>query len=154
MSSLRGQANHALYLGRLLLQAWEQARRAESVPANTLAQAFGPAVREHLLTAYGWFLLDLQKPAQLPPQPPHSVADLPPAAPGKAQPAEVAEFAQLETHGWLSRLLRHPATEPARRTEGSLAVSTSGLLEWDMLHVAADQLEAAFSRMGDLLDEC
>jgi len=154
MSSLRGQANHALYLGRLLLQAWDQARCAENVPANTLAQAFGPAVREHLLTAYGWFLLDLQKPAQLPPQPPHCVAELPPAAPGKAQPAEVTEFAQLETQGWLFRLLQQPAAEPARRMAGNLAVSTSGQLDWDTLQVAADQLEAAFSRMGDLLDEC
>jgi hypothetical protein len=33
-------------------------------------------------------------------------------------------------------------------------VSTSGQLDWDTLQVAADELEAAFSRMGDLLDEC
>ncbi|HAN28179.1 MAG TPA: hypothetical protein DCP75_10760 [Haliea salexigens] len=154
MSSLRGQANHALYLGRILLQSWEQAQGAESLPAHLLAQAFGPAVRQHLLRAYGWFLLDLQKPAQLPAEPPACVAALPPTAPGKAQPAELTEFAQLEADGWLAPLLQEPGTETPRRSEGSLAATASGLPDRTELQSIADRLDAAFSRMGDLLDEC
>src|SRR5690606_2772142 len=70
MSSPRGQANHGLYLARVLLAAWRRDLAAEDIPASVLAQAVGPAVRGHLLDAYGWFLLDLQKPAQLPATPP------------------------------------------------------------------------------------
>lgn len=154
MSSLRGQANHGLYLARLLLAAWRRDLTAEDIPASVLAQAFGPAVRGHLLDAYGWFLLDLQKPAQLPAAPPHSVTALAPVAPGKAAPAEIAEFAQLEQEGWLSELLREPGAEQPRRSAVSLAAPSTDLPDPESLLALAQRLEDAFTRMGDFLDEC
>ncbi len=154
MSSPRGQANHGLYLARLLVAAWRRDIAAENIPASVLAQAFGPAVRRHLLDAYGWFLLDLQKPAQLPAAPPHSVAGLPEVAPGKAVPAEIEEFALLEQQGWLADLLREPGATEARRSAASLAAPTATLLDPDDLQAQAQLLEDAFARMGDFLDEC
>ncbi|MDO8862412.1 hypothetical protein Q6D67_11940 [Haliea sp. E1-2-M8] len=154
MSSPRGQANHRLYLARLLLAAWRRDLAAEDIPASVLAQAFGPAVRSHLLDAYGWFLLDLQQPAQLPATPPHSVTALPPVAPGKAVPAEIAEFAQLEQQGWLAELLQEPGAEQHRRSAASLAAPAAHLLDPDSLQAQAQLLDDAFARMGDFLDEC
>ncbi len=154
MSSPRGQANHHLYLARVLVAAWRRDLAAEDLPASVLAQAFGPAVRGHLLDAYGWFLLDLQKPAQLPEAPPHSVASLPPVAPGKALPAEIAEFSRLETEGWLAELVREPEAATARRTSTSLAAQAVALPDPETLEAQARQLDDAFARMGDFLDEC
>jgi len=154
MSSPRGQANHCLYLARLLLAAWRRDLAAEDIPASVLAQAFAPAVRGHLLDAYGWFLLDLQKPAQLPATPPHSVIALPPVAPGKAAPAEIAEFSRLERDGWLAELLREPTVTPPPRSGPNLATPNADLPDPESLLAQAQQLENAFSRMGDFLDEC
>lgn len=154
MSSPRGQANHGLYLARLLLAAWRRDLAAEDVPASVLAQAFGPAVRGHLLDAYGWFLLDLQKPAQLPATPPHSVTTLTPVAPGKAAPAEMVEFARLEQEGWLAELLREPGAAQPTRSAASLAAPSTDLPDPATLLAQAQLLEDAFSRMGDFLDEC
>lgn len=154
MSSLRGQANHRLYLARLLLAAWRRELAAEDIPASILAQAFGPAVRSHLLDAYGWFLLDLQKPAQLPATPPHSATSLPPVAPGKALPVEIVEFARLEQAGWLAQLVQEPGAEQPRRSAASLAAPAANLPDPESLLAQAQLLEDAFSRIGDFLDEC
>ena len=52
MGSARGQANHALYLGKVLLAAWRRDLAAESVAAVTLIQAYLPAqLGEDELTA-------------------------------------------------------------------------------------------------------
>lgn len=154
MSSPRGQANHSLYLARLLLAAWQRELAREATPATVLAQAWVPAVRNHLLAAYGWFLLELAKPAELPSALPLSVAQLPPAAPGKALPAELMEFAQLERSGWLAALLQAPANAPVSRGSGSLASSVGDVPTPASMMAWAEQLDSAFARMGDLLDEC
>tara|TARA_R110002110_G_scaffold107320_2_gene268460 strand:- start:30463 stop:30927 length:465 start_codon:yes stop_codon:yes gene_type:complete len=154
MSSLRGQANHGLYLASLLLGAWRRDLAAEDIPASVLAQAYGPAVRGHLLDAYGWFLLDLQKPAQLPATPPHSVPALPPVAPGKAVPVEITEFARLEQRGWLAELVQEPGAEQPRRSAASLAAPAANLPDPDHLQALAQRLDDAFARVGDFLDEC
>ena len=154
MSSLRGQANHGLYLAQLLLAAWRRDLAAEDIPASVLAQAFGPGIRGHLLDAYGWFLLDLQKPAQPPATPPRSVTALAPVAPGKAAPAEIAEFARLEKEGWLAELLREPGAEKSRRSGSNLATPSTDLPDPESLLALAQLLEDTFSRMGDFLDEC
>ena len=86
MSSARGQANHALYLARILLAAWRRDLAAEAVATITLTQAFLPAVRLHLGHAYGWFLVEITRPGGLPVQPPQCVAELPEVADGKAVP--------------------------------------------------------------------
>lgn len=154
MSSPRGQANHSLYLARVLLAAWRKGLAAEDIPASVLAQAFGPGARGHLLDAYGWFLLDLQKPAQMPATPPHSVAGLAPVAPGKAVPAEISEFARLEREGWLAELLQESGTAPTKRSPLNLAAPSTHLPDPETLLAQAQLLEDAFSRMADFLDEC
>lgn len=154
MSSPRGQANHSLYLARLLLAAWERELAHEDTPATVLAQAWAPAVRGHLLDAYGWFLLELARPAEMPASLPVSVAQLPAAAPGKAVPAEITEFEQLEREGWLAALLQAPASRSVSRSSGSLAASVDGLPTPVAMATWAEQLDRAFARMGDLLDEC
>ncbi|QIB67345.1 DUF6586 family protein [Kineobactrum salinum] len=154
MSSARGRANHSLYLARLLLAAWERELGREDTPATVLAQAWAPAVRNHLLDAYGWFLLELLKPAEMPASLPVSVAQLPAAEPGKAVPAEVAEFEQLEQQGWLAEMLQAPVSQAVHRGSDSLASSVDGLPTPVTMAAWAEQLDRAFARMGDLLDEC
>ena len=51
MSGFRAQANHRLYLARLVIAAWQQAVAEERVPVYTLAQAFEIAACEHLKQA-------------------------------------------------------------------------------------------------------
>ena len=98
MSGYRAQANHRLYLARLLADAWAQALAAEEVPAWTLAQAFEPAACDHLADAYGWFLLEIAQPDPAPAQPPHGCAELPPAAPGKSRYLLAVQKRNLFSH--------------------------------------------------------
>ena len=100
MSSARGQANHALYLARILIDAWQRDSDARSVAATILSQAYAPAIREHLVTAYGWFLLEVTRPGALPEQPPRSLSELPDVSDGKALPGEIREFHRLEQDGF------------------------------------------------------
>ena len=115
-----------------------------------------PEVREHLLDAYGWFLLTVSEPAVPLAQPPHSVAELPEVAEGKAIAGEVREFQQLEQAGWLAELLASQDAMPAQRSSRSpqnlaqAAPAQSGLQQFGDWAV---QLEALFDRMGDSLDE-
>lgn len=159
MASPRSLANHSLYLGKLLTQAWQQQLAQEQVPAVILADAFAVPAARHLVTAYGWFLLALADIKQVDLTPPSSVTGLPAVVAGKAQPAELAEFAQLESSGWLAQLRTvaagssaHAAANP--RSGANLAVASvasatpEDLLQW------ADQLAGLFSRMSEGLDEC
>jgi hypothetical protein len=156
VSSSRAQANHRLYLARILLAAWQTDLDKQQVAARTLEQAYGTSVREHLLDAYGWFLLTVSEPAVPLAQPPHSVAELPEVAEGKAIAGEVREFQQLEQAGWLAELLASQDAMPAQRSSRSpqnlaqAAPAQSGLQQFGDWAV---QLEALFDRMGDSLDE-
>jgi hypothetical protein len=159
MSGARSHANHRLYLARVLLDSWSDALASEMVPAITLSQAFGEAVREHLVAAYGWFLLEITRPEPLPARPPRGCSELPAVAAGKALPGEIRELAQLEEAGWLAALLsgEEPAPEAwrgeARRSEGNLAVAADHVPGPGQLRQWADYLEGLFDRMGDFLDE-
>ncbi|EEB80027.1 hypothetical protein GPB2148_3878 [marine gamma proteobacterium HTCC2148] len=152
MSSARGQANHALYLARILLAAWRRDLAAEAVATITLTQTFLPAVRLHLRHAYGWFLVEITRPGGLPFQPPQCVAELPEVADGKAVPGELLEFQRLEESGWIGEMLSADALPSPMASSGNLAVSSpaSGL---DQASVWAAQLQTLFDRMGDSLDE-
>lgn len=154
MSSARAQANHKLYLARIQLAAWQQALAAEQIAANTLNQAFLPAVREHLLGAYGWFLLAVSGQNQLPEHPPRNCSELPPVAEGQAVSGEIQEFRQLETTGWLAELLREPGDVGlAARSQGNLASAGPGLPGPELAGQWTDHLETLFGRMSDSLDE-
>ncbi|HEY7775560.1 MAG TPA: DUF6586 family protein [Kineobactrum sp.] len=154
MSSARGQANHKLYLARLLLAGWEQQRASQAAPASTLAQAFAPGVRAHLLDAYGWMLLALVNADQASTGIPHAVAELPPVAPGKAVPAQLQEFIRLEASGWLADLLREPTYSVSSRGSSSLARTADDIPAPEDLQHWAHELEASLVRTSDLLDEC
>ena len=154
MSSARSHANHRLYLARILLDCWHDALDAEKVPAVTLGQAFGEAVREHLVAAYGWFLLEIPRPEPLPPHPPRGCAELPAVAAGKAVPGEIRELAQLEEGGCLAALHSGEDDEPeTRRSEFNLAVPADHAQGHGQLQQWADYLEGLFDRMGEFLDE-
>ncbi|WP_116364240.1 DUF6586 family protein [Parahaliea mediterranea] len=156
MSSPRGLANHHLYLARLVLAAWQRDVAAAEVPASTLAAAFGPACQAHLLRAYGWFLLAVSNPPELPATLPGRVADLPSPPEGRAISGELREFEQLEKSGWLAELLAWQVATPgggARRSFGNLASGADAPAGPEHFGQWAGQLEARFARMGDALDE-
>jgi len=155
MSSPRGLANHHLYLARLVLSAWQRDLSAAEVPARTLSAAFGPACHGHLLRAYGWFLLAVSAPGELPSTPPTSVADLAPPPEGKAVAGEIREFGQLERSGWLADMLGwdSPAPGASRRTPGNLASPADQAAGPEAFARWVEALEARFSRMSDSLDE-
>ncbi len=152
MGSARGEANQALYLARILIKAWQRDGEQQDVAATTLARAYVPAVREHLIAAYGWFLLEITRPGALPEQPPRGLAELPEIAAGKALPGEIREFQQLESEGWIAEMLQASPDAQTTSSAANLAVVTSGptpavVEDW------ADRLQALFDRMGDSLDE-
>lgn len=152
MSSARGQANHALYLAKILLAAWRRDLAAESIAARTLAQAYLPAVRAHLSAAYGWFLLEIIRPGALPDKPPRRLAELPEIAQGKAVPGEIREFQQLEQFGWVADMLSDDLSTQAPPAAGNLAQSAPEAGPEQVQHWA-EQLQSLFDRMADSLDE-
>ena len=151
MSSARGQANHALYLAGILIDAWRRDLEAESVATVTLTQAYLPAVRSHLTRAYGWFLLEISRPDQPPPEPPTCTGELPEVVTGKAVPPEIRECAILEREGWLAQVLEEGGA-PVVSSSSNLAmpVTDPGLPEATQW---VEQLRQLFDRMGDSLDE-
>ncbi len=158
MSTARARANHKLYLARILLGAWRTALDAADIPASTLNQAYAPAVRRHLLEAYGWFLLEISHPALLPEQVPGSVAELPELAEGRALAGELREFQRLERESWLADLLQEPdewsnSSATAAPSAPNLASSVADMPDVNTQAHWADHLEALFDRMGDSLDE-
>jgi hypothetical protein len=154
MSSQRAQANHGLYLAKIQLSGWRHALAAQDIPAGTLTQAYLPAVREHLLAAYGWFLLEVSGTEQAGGKPPRGCAGLPDVAAGRAVPGEVREFQQLETSGWLAELLAEGYI-PARTApmQGNLAVATPEPTGCEQVQQWINSLEVLFDRMSDSLDE-
>ncbi len=158
MSSLRARANHALYLARIQISAWQDQVGREQVPVTTLAQAFLPAAGNHLRTAYGYFLLTLVGATQLEASLPTTVADLPEIPQGQMLPPEVAEFQILEREGWLADMLAAVDLNIAIRSPAIAATQTLSLtpaasaspeqaLAW------CDALQTLFDRMSDSLDE-
>jgi len=153
MSSARGQANHSLYLARILIAAWRRELSGESVPASVLAQAYLPGIRGHLRNGYGWFLVEITRPGAVPLAPPGCVAELPEVSAGKSVPPEVREFQRLEASGWIADML-------ATDMPGAVTTASSGNLATPSLSPEpaqaeqwADQLQGLFDRMADSLDE-
>jgi hypothetical protein len=125
---------------------------AESVASVTLTQAYHPAVRGHLMDAYGWFLLEITRPGGLPAKPPQGISELPEVAQGKALPGEVLEFQRLEQTGWIADLLAGEAVAQTSVSAGNLATGApaSGV---EQVAGWGDQLQILFERMSDSLDE-
>lgn len=155
MSSPRGHANHRLYLARLVLAAWQRECATEQVPAQTLAQAFGPACHDHLLQSYGWFLLAIARPDDAAARVPQCVAELPELPAGKALAGEIREFEQLEQSGWLAELLGWQTSQAATggRLPGNLASPAVDVTGPEAFETWSRALDDLFQRMGDSLDE-
>ena len=155
MSSARARANHHLYLAKIVQDGWRAARAARGgVPGQTLAQAYLPVVSEHLVRAYGWFLLEVTGAEQMPGAPPRGCDALPPVPAGKALPGEIREFQHLETRGWLADMLAERDLSPgAPRTPGNLAAASADIPDPEQVADWTARLEALFTRMRESLDE-
>lgn len=155
MTTARGQANQKLYLARVLLTAWREALVAQQLPAQVLTQAFLPAIRQHLVDAYGWFLLEISGSDATSLQLPRSCGDLPAPAEGKVVAGEIREFKQLEKAGWLARLLQvdDAIAQPSTRSPQNLASEAPILTGPDEAETWLDNLAALFERMSESLDE-
>jgi len=155
VSTPRANANQALYLARILLHSWRQARDEQDLPAAALDQAFLPGVRGHLIHAYGWFLLEItgnEMPEDSRAQ--ACCAELPALPPGKAVPGEVREFEQLERDGWLAQLLAEPsAAQQVARTRDNLASPAVEAPDFTQAQEWAERLDATMERMRDSLEE-
>lgn len=160
MSRTRGAANRSLYRARILLEGWAREEEAARVLSGQLLGAYLPAVRAHLLEAYGWFLLSvsgLEDAARS--SLPRAVADLPSPEPGRERPPELREFALLEQDGWLAELLDDAlaasADDPvqASRARDLLGSDRQGVsLERSQVWLAS--LGEIMQRMDDSLAEC
>jgi len=154
LSAARARANHELYLGKIVIAAWRRELAREDVPAATLAQAFHAGARNHLVAAYGWFLLAISQ-AEVPPQGlPQRCDELPPMPEGRVYPPEINEFRQLETAGWLGEMLQRASFDmPVPRQQGNLASPAPTSPQAEQVEHWLLQLQALFERMGDSLDE-
>ncbi|MCB1675537.1 MAG: hypothetical protein KDI01_04565, partial [Halioglobus sp.] len=148
MSSARARANHHLYLAKIVQDGWRAALAAQGIPGQTLAQAYLPAVSEHLVRAYGWFLLEVTGAEPVPGAPPRGCDELPPVPAGKAVPGEIREFQALERSGWLADMLAERDLSPgAPRTPGNLAAASADIPDPEQVADWTAQLEALFARM-------
>jgi hypothetical protein len=146
-------ANHCMYMASVVLQSWHSAIAEEGKPLPVLTAAFGPAVRLHLLDAYGWQLLACNRVTSMPTRPPHRAVDVPTLANGIAQSPEVTEMAMLERSGWLADLQREipPGLTPAA-TAGFIAMS-SNVFDFDAARHCFAELESLMARVADAIDE-
>ena len=160
MSSPRAQANQKLYHAKILINGWRNALAEQQVASRVLEQAFSTAICDHLAGAYGWFLLEVAQPAQMPATPPRRCADLPAVAEGKETPPEILEFQKLEAAPWLAQILDPLSHQAGRSRVGSpmkiphnLAMASEQVLDPQQAEQWHGQLNALFERMTDSLDE-
>ena len=153
MSQAQSFANHCMYMASVVLECWHGAIAEEGKPLPVLTASFGPAVRLHLLDAYGWQLLACTLLTSLPAKPPHRAVDVPPLANGIAQSPEVTEMALLERSGWLADLQREipPGLTP-QASSGFIAVS-SNVFDFDTARHCFAELESLMARVADAIDE-
>lgn len=156
MSSTRALANHSLYLAKIQLSSWVGQLEAQQLPVTVVAQAFMPAVRGHLLNAYGYLLLTLIDASDSGEPLPQCVAQLPAVAPGKASPGTLNELQRLEQEGWLKALLELPELTPsaANKSPGNLASAAMPASGVDEATLWCNSMEKAIETLGDSLDEC
>jgi hypothetical protein len=153
VSQAQSFANHCMYMASVVLESWRNAIAEESKPSSVLTASFGPAVRLHLLDAYGWQLLACNRVISMPTKPPHRAVDVPPLANGIAQSPEVTEMALLERSGWLADLQREipPGLTP-QTASGFIAVS-SNVFDFDTARHCFGELESLMARVADAIEE-
>ena len=153
MSQAQAFANHSMYMASIVLDVWGRSESDGAYQANALKAAFAPAVKLHLLDAYGWFLLALRRETQLPSKPPHSTLDLSTLPAGIEQPPEVKELQLLEQSGWLKALMSPiPLGMPARQASNVL-VSEGVYPDLAKMKEWRDALESLLQRQADAIEE-
>jgi len=153
VSQAQSFANHCMYMASVVLESWRDAIAEQTKPSSVLTASFGPAVRLHLLDAYGWQLLACNRVISMPTKPPHRAVDVPPLANGIAQSPEVTEMALLERSGWLADIQREipPGLTP-QAASGFIAVS-SNVFDFDTARHCFVELESLMARVADAIDE-
>ncbi len=151
----RGLANRKLYHAAILVRMLNAELSREDLPAQVVLEAAGLAIRQHLLEAYGWFLLGLAGVEDARQGPPAGITALQRDY-GLAEPlrGELVELQQLERQGWLAELLAPPAAAAAAPVAAAdqLAVTEQAWSE-SQLQAWHDSLAALIDRMADGLDE-
>lgn len=153
--NLRGLANRKLYHASILIRMLGPELGREDLPAQVVLEAVGLAVRQHLLEAYGWFLLELAGVEDAGSSPPTSVAALQrDYALDEPLRGELVELLQLESQGWLASLLSSPGVggHATSRDPDRLAVVEQSWSE-DMLRNWYENLADLIDRLGHGLDE-
>ena len=153
MSQAQSFANHSMYMASIVLTAWDSAMRESALSAPVLDAAFAPAVRLHLLDAYGWQLLACNRVTGLPLKPPHYVAAIPLLAEGIEVAPEVKEFRLLEAGGWLGGLQKEiaPGLAPIAPPH-VLAVERTGF-NYAAATDCFRELERLMDRVSGVIDE-
>ena len=153
MSQAQSFANHCMYMASVLLDSWRTAIEEGDKAVPVLNAAFGPAVRLHLLDAYGWQLLACNRVVSHPRSPPHKTDDVPSLPNGVAQSPEVSEMALLEKAGWLADLQQSiPPGLNQQPGSGFIAVSCN-TFDFEFARLCFNELETLMSRVSDAIDE-
>ena len=153
MSQAQSFANHCMYMASVVLESWHNAITEEGKSLSVLTASFGPAVRLHLLDAYGWQLLACNRVASVPTKPPHRAVDVPPLASGIAQSPEVTEMAMLERSGWLADLQREIPTGLTPQAESGVIAASSNVFDFDTARHCFAELESLMARVADAIEE-
>lgn len=155
MASARGLANHSLYMARLLAGQWQISlgELTRSSPEQALNAAFAPALRLHLLDAYGWFLLATVRATALPDAPPHRISELPELGRGIVEPGELEECRQLELTGWLAQLQKSIPSGLPPRSSAQVLASSGTYPRLDDFESWIAELARLFNHLGESLDE-
>jgi hypothetical protein len=142
-----------MYMASVVLESWHSAIAKEGKPLPVLTASFGPAVRLHLLDAYGWQLLACNRVTAMPAKPPHRAAEVPPLANGIAQSPEVTEMALLERSGWLADLQREIPPGLTQQASGGFIAVSSNVFDFDKARHCFAELESLMARVADAIDE-
>ena len=156
MTVARALANQKLYYAAIHQRMLSAELAREDIPAAVVLDAVGQSVRQHLLDAYGWFLLELAGTEELPAQPPHTVADLLRQWP-QQEPlrGELVELMDLETRpGWLLEL-HSPVAQSVPGTAAPADALVVVDAQWSQAQLEGwyGSLVALIERMSDSLDE-
>ena len=153
MSQAQSFANHCMYMASIVLKSWDQSVAQGVTPVPVANAAFGPAVRLHLLNAYGWQLLACNRVVALPGTPPHSAVHVPPLASGIAQSPEVSEMAILERAGWLADLQQEIRPGLSSSVSSGFIAVASNTFDIDTARHCYLELESLMARVTDAIDE-
>lgn len=153
MSQAQSFANHCMYMASVLLETWDASIEQGDKPLPVINAAFGPALRLHLLDAYGWQLLACNRVVAIPEKPPHRASEVSPLAEGIAQSPEVNEMAMLEREGWLADLQREIRPGLSQQSSSVFIAVSGNAFDLAVAQRCFLELESWMARVADAIDE-